>query len=217
MIKIAALLLGLAAALTAISARADEMAFRVAALAGSCGAQCPHIVAAEGEIVEGTADSFLSFVRSNLGGGQLRGILLLDSPGGKVVAAMEFGRVLRKLGMAVIVARLSSESGELIAGRCFSACVYALIGGRKRVIPPQSRVGVHRMYNYISGVDPAGGEPVRVRRYDNGDMQKKLSRYSESMGVSSGLIADAEKTSPDRLHVLSTGEITRWRLGSPKL
>ncbi len=211
------LLLGLAALLAASPARADDMSFRLATLtAGQCGGQCPQVVAAEGEIVEETPDAFASFLRSHVGGGRLHSILLIDSPGGKVVASMELGQVLRKLGMAVIVARIA-ESGVLVSGRCYSACVYALMGGRKRVIPPQSSVGVHRMFNYTSGINPAGGEPVRERRYDDGGMRKALSRYSAMMGVSGDLISFAERTSPDRIHVLSAAEIARWRLGSPKL
>lgn len=212
------LLLGLAAALAAAPARAEDMSFRLATLAtGQCGAYCPQVVAAEGEIVEETPDAFLNFVRSHLGGGQLRSILLLDSPGGKVVASMELGRALRKLGMAVIVARIASDSGYLVSGRCYSACVYALMGGRKRVIPRRSSVGVHRMYNYTTAVDPASGEAVRRRKYDDGRMRKALSRYSAVMGISGDLISFAERTSPDHVHVLSAAEIARWRLGSPKL
>jgi hypothetical protein len=43
-----------------------------------------------------------------------------------------------------------------------------------------------------------------------------LSRYSSQMGVNSGIIDYAERTSSDSLHVLSKGEIARWRLGQPQ-
>jgi hypothetical protein len=48
-------------------------------------------------------------------------------------------------------------------------------------------------------------------------MRAMLSRYSKQMGVNSRVIEDAERTSSDSLHVLSNGEIARWRLGQPKL
>ena len=35
--------------------------------------------------------------------------------------------------------------GAVYSGRCYSACVYALMGAATRVAPPQSRVGIHRM------------------------------------------------------------------------
>ncbi|MBU3890492.1 MULTISPECIES: hypothetical protein [Methylosinus] len=212
------LLLVSAALSAAASAKAEEMSFRLATTANDhCAEHCPRVIVAEGEIVEDTADAFVGFLREQGRETELRSIVLLDSPGGRVVASMQLGQALRRLGMAVIVARVEPESGALVSGRCYSACVYALMGGRKRVIPRQSRVGVHRMFNYVDGVDPRSGETLRERRYDDGGMRRTLARYSASMGVSQDLIALAERTSPDRVHLLSAAEIARWRLGSPKL
>jgi hypothetical protein len=208
---ICASIIALACGATAAPAGAEEMSFRQVTLAArQCGGDCPQVVAAEGEIVEDTPDVFARFLRSHVGSEPLRGILLIDSPGGKVIASMG-------LGMAVVVARVAAEGGPLVSGRCYSACVYALMGGRKRVIPRQSRVGVHRMFNYVDGVDPMSGEVLRERRYADGGMRKALARYSASMGVSRDLIALAERTSPDRVHLLTASEIARWRLGSPNL
>ena len=82
--------------------------------------------------------------------------------------------------------------------------------------PPQSRVGVHRMFSYESAVDPAGGY-ARSTRHDDGDMREVLARYSTTMGVSRGLIDAAEQTSSDAIRVLSPGDIARWRLGASRL
>jgi hypothetical protein len=219
MIKLSSLF----AALTLLAlapAHAEDMSFRTVALGAHCGERCPQVVSAQGEIVESTPDAFLQFVHQHVRGGNLHGVVLLDSPGGKVVASMELGRTLRRLGMAVIVARTASEgerSEDLLAAKCYSACVYALMGGRKRVIPPQSRVGVHRMFNYSTSFNLFEGGLVRERNYDDGDMRAVLTRYSNMMGISTALINLAEQTSPDRIHVLTGAEITRWRLGSRKL
>jgi hypothetical protein len=206
----------------AVPAAAEDMSFEIVILGNSrCGARCPEVIAAQGEIVNDTPQTFLNFVQQNARrSNRLHNILLLDSPGGKVGASMEFGHVLRRLGMAVIVARPaanSAQTGDLYSGRCYSACVYALMGGRKRVIPPQSRVGVHRMFNYSTSFDLSEGGLVKQRYFDDGGMRQTLSQYSEMMGVSSDLISLAERTSPDRIHVLSRAEIARWRLGSGKL
>jgi hypothetical protein len=207
--------------LGAASARAEGMSFQMVTLGvGHCRANCPQVIAASGEIDEGSADNFLRFVYDHVRSGAMHGIVLLDSPGGHVVAAMELGQTIRKLGMAVIVARPGAESsltGDLFSGKCYSACVYALMGGRKRVIPPQSKVGVHRMFNYATNFSPADGGFVRERYLDDGDMRNRLARYTTAMGVSSGLITLAEQTSPDVIHVLTPAEIARWRLGSRKL
>ncbi len=201
-------------------ARAEEMSFRVVGVnGGGCGARCPQMIAAQGEIGEGTPDAFVSFVRENIASGNLHGILLLDSPGGKVVASMELGQALRRLGMAVVIARPAAQSGEsvaLVSGRCYSACVYALMGGKRRVIPPESRVGIHRMFNYSTSFDFSSGL-VRERNYDDGGMRDMLARYASGMGVSPELVNLAERTSPDQLYMLSGKDIARWRLGSRRL
>jgi len=205
----------------AAEALAEPMNFQLVTLGGRhCGARCPQVISAQGEISEGSAEDFLRFAKDNVGSGELHGIVLLDSPGGRVAASMELGQTIRSLGMAVIIARPGSQTaqnGDLFSGRCYSACVYALMGGRKRVIPPQSRVGVHRMFNYTTSFDLAAGGFVRERYLDDGDMREKLARYSTMMGVSANLINLAEHTSPDRIHVLTRAEISRWRLGSQKL
>jgi hypothetical protein len=210
------------AAFSPVARAGEEMSFRVIGLdSGNCGARCPRVIAAEGEIGEGTPDAFVSFLRENARGGNLHGILLLDSPGGKVVASMELGQALRRLGMAVIVARpaaaeQASRDMTLVSGRCYSACVYALMGGRRRVIPAQSRVGVHRMFNYSTSFDLSEGL-VRERNYDDGGMKAMLARYASGMGVNPELVNLAERTSPDRLYMLTGADIVRWRLGSRKL
>jgi hypothetical protein len=206
-------------ALPADAARGEEMNFRLVGLTGSCGTRCAQMIAAEGEIGENTPDAFVNFIAQNVGRGNLHGVVLLDSPGGKVVASMELGQAIRKLGMAVIVARPAAQSGDgvtLVSGRCYSACVYALMGGKKRVIPAQSRVGIHRMFNYSTSFDFSEGL-VRERNYDDGGMRAMLARYASGMGVSSELVNLAERTSPDQLYMLTGSDIARWRLGSRKL
>jgi len=205
----------------ASAAHAEEMSFRAVGVnSGGCGDRCPQVIAAQGEIGPETPDAFVAFVRENARGGNLHGIVLLDSPGGKVVASMELGQAIRKLGMAVIVARPAANQSRtmaLVSGRCYSACVYALMGGRKRVIPAQSSVGIHRMFNYSTNFDIAEGGFVRERNYDDGGMLQTLSRYAAMMGVSTELVRLAERTSPDKLYVLTGADIARWRLGSRKL
>jgi hypothetical protein len=215
-----ALTAALALTTLAVPAKAGEpMTFRLLPLedASRCGNQCAQAIVADGEITNSTPQEFMSFVSENLQG-NVRAVVFLNSPGGRVVASMELGQMFRKLGVAAIVARAGQTYGgtALAAGHCFSACVYALMGGRKRVIPPQSKVGVHRMFQYQASVDPAGGATI-YRQYDNGRMRSMLSRYSRQMGVNSRVIENAERTSSDSLHVLSKNEISRWRLGQPNL
>ena len=203
------------------SARAaEEMSFRIVSVGdpASCHAKCPQVIAAEGEITDRTPETFSAFVRQNLGGSNLRAVVFIHSPGGKVTASMRFGRVLRSIGAAVVVARARPGGGmtHFTGGRCFSACVYALMGGKRRVIPPQSEVGIHRMFTYESGNDPAGRTGERRREYDNGSMASMLEHYSSAMGISRSLVAEAEHVPSETLHIVSRAEMAHWRLGSPK-
>jgi len=212
-----ALLVAVSAAAPAL---ATPMSFELVKVGvGHCRDRCPQVIFAQGEIDNGSAQSFLDFVQRSLPGGELHGVVLLDSPGGHVVAAMELGLTIRRLGMAVIVARPGGGAGgaaALYSGHCYSACVYALMGGRKRVIPAQSRVGVHRMFNYSTNFSFSQGF-VSERNVDDGEMRRRLAQYSRAMGVSDGLIDLAERTSPDYLRLLTPGEIVRWRLASQRL
>lgn len=211
-----AVALAVVAAITTCSlAGAEEMSFRVI---GGSGAR---VIAVQGEINDDTPDAFLNFVSENVGSGNVHGVVLLDSPGGKVVASMELGRAIRRLGMAVVVARPAAGSDHgalsLSSGRCYSACVYALMGGARRVVPPGSKVGVHRMFNYSTNFDLAEGGVVRERNLDDGGMRATLSDYARDMGVSTDLVTLAERTSPDQLYMLTGADIARWRLATRKL
>jgi hypothetical protein len=207
----------LALAVFALPARAAEpMSFRLMLLerASGCGSHCAQAIVADGEIVDSTPQEFLSFISSNVPK-NASSVIVLNSPGGKVVASMQLGQAFRNLSIPVIVATIeqsSGVSGALAAGQCYSACVYAFMGGRKRVIPPQSKLGVHRMFQYS-----AAGTGTMLRRYDTGSMHAMLSYYSNRMGVNSGIIDYAEGTSTDSIHVLSKSDIARWGLGQPKL
>ncbi len=176
-----------------------------------CGMACPQIISAEGQISDQTPALFRAFVAEHYNSGNLHAVVLLDSYGGKVLAAMELGRLFRQVGAAVIVEQVGAAGG-----RCFSACVYALMGGKKRVIPPQSQAGVHRMVAYGDSYDSRFYDGAPVRRLDNGTVASVLSRYCASMGVNPALIALAEHTSPDGLHVLSRSEIARWNLAASR-
>src|SRR5579863_369174 len=135
-------------------AQGEPMSFRLAKLEGrSCGARCPQVIVAEGVIEEDTPETFLSFLESAASTRGVLDVVAINSPGGRVVASMRLGAALRNLKAAVIVARFG-DGGDLnlpTAGSCMSACVYAMMGGVKRVVPPESRLGIHRMSSLESG------------------------------------------------------------------
>lgn len=208
-------------ALAGAAAAEEAMTFHLAAIGNphKCGGACPKVIAAEGEIVDATPDAFFDFLGGHRDDGNVHAIVFLNSPGGKVVAAMELGKIFRRAGIAAVVARAEPHVDDglthFTGGRCFSACVYALMGAKKRVIPPQSKVGLHRMFAYDSGGDGAASASERRRRYDDGRMAGVLQRYSSTMGINPALVRNAEHGAPDALRILTPTQIAKWRLGSP--
>ena len=201
---------------------AEDMAFRLVPVgdAARCGSKCVEVIAAEGEIVSGTPRAFVDFIKGNLGDKRVRSVVLFHSPGGSVGASMQLGMVLRNIGAATVVARARNGAGAqtsgFSAGRCYSACVYALMGGKRRIVPPESEVGIHRSFSIFVGADPGREYAASRVQIDNGSTGAAIGRYSDLMGISRDLINSAQKTLPDSIHILTRAEITRWRLGGAK-
>ena len=206
-------------------ASADRMTFELVPFGdgASCGSKCPEVISAVGEITSSTPREFLDFVKSHINDDRMRSIVFLHSPGGSVAASMRLGEMFRKTGVAAVVARLirlgaGADAGGMAvpAGRCFSACVYAFMGGRKRVVPPSSLVGIHRMSFDESERDMTTLETRTWRKLGTPDFVAQLSNYAASMGVSRDLIATAERVSPDDIHIVTPTELRRWRLAGEK-
>ena len=213
------------------SARAAEpMGFELLTIAGPapCGRhRCPlsevraDVISAQGEITNDTAEAFKAFVERHAGDPDFRPLVLLSSPGGTVVGAMKLGLLLRQFGASVLVARASggegSEDLHVVSGYCMSACVYAFFGGKRRIIPPGSHLGIHRMAIYSHSFDLFGGGDSTTRTYGSDELVTALSAYTKLMGVNPAAIAEAEQIEPEAIHILTPGEIARWRVGTPRL
>ena len=215
-------LAGLAAFVLAGPARAGSgpMQFRVEPLQREgCGARCPNVLVADGVIEPDTPQRFVDFAREAARAQNLKSVMLINSPGGNVVASMEFGARLRQLGMAAIVASYGNDgmhSGPA-AGECVSACVYALMGAVKRIAPAQSRVALHRMSVSQTEAPTRGRAGFDTRRLADGRLVDIVAKYARQMGVNPEVVRQAERGDPDHVQMLSSGEMRRWRLASPKL
>ena len=205
-----------------VAAQAVEpMSFKIqpiGAVDGVCGKKCAEVISAEGEIDNDTADNFVAFLSSNAKDQGLRPVILLESPGGTVVGAMQLGMVFRKIGAAVIVAQAVTDADQVrvAPGLCMSACVYAFFGGKKRVVPAVSKLGIHRMVINEQSRDPAGGMQ-HEQTFGTDEIVSTLSSYTKMMGIDPGVIAYAEQVAPGSIHIVTPSEITRWRLGAPRL
>ena len=215
-------LAGVAALCMSVPAHAGggPMQFRVEPLQmGGCGNRCPNVVVADGVIEPDTPQTFVDFAREAARSQNLKSVMLINSPGGNVVASMEFGARLRQLGMAAIVASYGYDGVHAgpTAGECVSACVYALMGAVKRIAPEQSHVALHRMSVSYSEMPSRGRVGSVSRRLADGRLVDIVAKYARQMGVNPEVVRQAERGDPDHVQLLSAGEMSRWRLASPKL
>ena len=208
----------------AVPASASDIDFRVVTLqAQRCGQSCPQVIAAEGDIDAAAPERFIAFIRAYVRDRRVRNVVFLHSPGGQVVPALKLGLNMRQFGTAVVVARVlpgSSEdpNGQFAPARCMSACVFVLMGGKRRVVPTQSLVGIHRMFREDFSYDPGGDRNRKHEKlFATGSMVDLIGRYASTMGISRELVSEAEKVSPEDIHIVTRQELVRWRLGRPKL
>jgi hypothetical protein len=215
-----------------------QMSFRAIPLVDPavCGKRCPTVIQAEGRIGNNAALEFVNFAKDVSDRSQLLNIVLIHSPGGSVVGSMQLGAVFRTLGATVIVARVNTGRGIFGSGQtdsrtgrtipagaitnanCNSACVYAVMGGRKRVIPEQSNIGIHRMQAEINhGYDPVKATQVFEKQSGTSTQVNMLRRYARTMGIDQKVITLAESVPHESIKILSAAEVRRFKLGVPKL
>jgi hypothetical protein len=199
--------------------------------AGSCGPGCDEWIAAEGNFVPDTPQRFRDFLATL---SQKNLPIFFHSRGGRALAAIQIGSVLRQRGMFASVGRtvtegcrvfskddvacqhrISSGSGvkarlRTSEGQCHSACVYALVGGSPRRIPPGAILGVHSIRilaepkNQVAQDLPQGAETTIA------GLNVAAQKYFNLMGVDPRLVDMSTKVNPRRIYVLSRDEITRF-------
>jgi hypothetical protein len=190
------------------------MSFHVASLdSRDCGRSCPEVIVADGVIEAETPEAFVDFLKSGSSDSKLRRIVFFNSRGGNVVASMVFGHILRQLRIAGIVGRFEAgrDPGPYV-GECLSACVYALMGAVRRIAPPGSEIGLHRMSIIESEGGGFFGQSHVKRSFADPPMVAVLGRYARRMGVDPALVRTAESLPPDMVHVLSREEMRRWSM-----
>ena len=154
----------------------------------------------EGPIDEGAAERFAEEVASR----QIESAnVLLNSPGGLLLEGMALGRELRQRGFSTVVARRNEESsGTLLPGSCYSACVFAFLGGAYRFAPPQSRIGVHRFSSLSADADPDVVQRVSAT----------VMRYIREMGADVDLFERMSRKGKEQILVLGKDDLERLRV-----
>jgi hypothetical protein len=131
----------------------------------------------------------------------------LNSSGGSLLAAIDLGRTLRRLGFDTHVgARLTDAgtgAGAVVPGLCYSACPFAFAGGARRHLGPGSTLGIHRAVNRT----PVPDEAAFQQR-----VTQQLTDYLAEMGVGSELVAMMADVPHEAIRRLSPEEATQLRL-----
>lgn len=176
----------------------------------SCGAACPKVIVASGEIELDSNDKFFNFVRSDVVGRKVASLMLISSPGGNLVGSIKLGLIVRQLGFSIMVGQV--RSGSFLTARCYSACAYTLAGGKSRIVPKGSEVGVHKAWTKASGQRDILGGGTIDGQFSTAGFSPVLERYLSMMGVSRQLLALADGTPSSSIRVLSRGELSQLRV-----
>jgi len=201
---------------------ASAMDFKMVSIGdpAKCGAKCLKVMQATGQIELDTAEQFAKFLLSQHDADELKGVVFIQSPGGVVEGAYKLGFLFRELGLTVVVAQASDlrrdgKAGRMVSAQCYSACVFAMMGGKKRIVPPQSKVGVHAIFSNRYELDPLHVDPP-FKKVRAGEAVNEIARkYAKLMGVSPELINLSETVEPSSFLVLSQKQISRYHLASP--
>ena len=89
------------------------------------------VVILDGEIAEGDSVKFIMQAHK-----YSSFVAVLNGPGGQLVAGVEIGKFI-----------FSEKAATYIVDQCASACAYAWLGGRKRVLTLPARVGFHAAFS----------------------------------------------------------------------
>lgn len=193
--------------------------WRLEGPASACRDNCRVWVSAIGVVTEDTVHDFRQFAKNN----DLRGAtLVFDSEGGSVVGALALGRAIRKLDMTTTVGTTvglaNDRDGTPRAtlspkANCESMCVFLLLAGMRRYVPPQARVLVHQIWlgnKAKRALDSSySAQELSIVERDIGS----LARYTAEMGGGMDLLETALRVPPwESMHRLSADELRQMRL-----
>lgn len=118
----------------------------------------------------------------------------LASKGGDIDAAMDLGRLLRRMGVFTLVGK---------DDQCLSACVFAFMGGERRVVAGQ--LGIHRPFLPV-----VLDTPDRQGRFLY--LQKVLRNYIEELDFPASLYEAVMVVPPQSMHMLDLADLKRFFL-----
>ncbi len=128
-------------------------------------------------------------------GGTYKPLVLVNSPGGDLMAAMKIGQALRKVRAWVWVDK---------AAECASACVFILAGGVERNIVPGARVRIHRPYFEKTSFADLSLQDAQTLY---GKQAQFAKSYLRDMGMSDALFERMLRVPSQKAVLLNTAEL----------
>ncbi len=130
------------------------------------------------------------------GSGRL--LLMLDSEGGDIAAAIEIGRLIRRWPDSIALVSLNSK--------CFSACVFVLAGGLHRTV--HGKVGIHRPF----GAGQKTGTYESTQK-DFRAIEQSAKRFFQDVNIPVSLFDEMMSVPPQKLRILTEQELARYGIG----
>ena len=178
----------------------------------ACQPDCPGWVSAVGIVTADSPADFEAFARNR----KLEGVtMVLDSSGGSVNDSIALGRRIRGLGMRTTVGtsiQIRSAQGDrtrvMPEAYCESMCVYLLLAGSTRYVPPAAHVRVHQIWMGDRADDAKASsytaQDLMIVERDIG----RLAKYTFDMGGAGDLLLLSLNVPPwEDLHELSQSEL----------
>jgi hypothetical protein len=191
-----------------LEARKQPMHFRW----NACQPDCGGWVSAVGIVTSDSPREFEEFAKNR----QLAGAtIVLDSSGGSVNDSITLGRRFRSLGALTTVGatvRKQTPQGERASvapeAYCESMCVFLLLSGKTRYVPPVAHVRVHQIWMGDRADDAKAAsysaQDLMIVERDIG----RLAKFTFDMGGTGDLLSLALSVPPwEDLHKLSGGEL----------
>jgi len=127
-------------------------------------------------------------------------IVLIDSPGGDGLAAIEIGRMVR-----------AAKAHVFVRGRCASGCVYVLAGGVVRGVAHDGAIGIHRprLTTFLKGIGVvdvnAASNPKAAAALEVGN--RRTREYFSDMGMPESLVTAMFATPAQAMRYLDLAEL----------
>jgi hypothetical protein len=178
----------------------------------ACQPDCRGWVSAVGIVTADSPKDFEEFARERQLGGAT---IVLDSSGGSVNDSIALGRKFRSLGALTTVGttvRTQTAHGERVSVKpeayCESMCVFLLLSGKTRYVPPAAHVRVHQIWMGDRADDARSAsytaQDLMVVERDIG----RLAKFTYDMGGAGDLLSLALSVPPwEDLHELSSAEL----------